>query len=389
MVTLNKKMRQLKEKMNEKTAEAKALLSAESNDVDGANALLDEVEQLEKEFNTEKRLLEIEQKNAEQGASKQLEMKQKADSVEKFAEVIRGLVRKDPTVTAMTEGVNANGGYTVPEDIRYEIEHFKEAEFSFEKYISKENVSTNKGRRTFQTKTTVTGFTEVSEGGVIPEAQKPTFTPIEYNITDKAGFIALTNDLLNDSAANLKSFIVDWFGKQRKATINNKVLYKLTNGVTPTAVTDLKGLKKLINTGVGSAYDCKIFTNDDGMDWLDSLEDSQHRPLLTPVPSEAGKMQLCIGGKVREVVVVPNSVWASTTGANNSTVAPFIVGELTEAIKMFDRQNLEVMFSNTAAVEGFNAFVQTGTLARGVIRNDFVKQDAAAYKYATVTIAAS
>lgn len=389
MVTLNKKMRQLKEKMNEKTAEAKALLSAESNDVDGANALLDEVEQLEKEFNTEKRLLEIEQKNAEQGASKQLEMKQKADSVEKFAEVIRGLVRKDPTVTAMTEGVNANGGYTVPEDIRYEIEHFKEAEFSFEKYISKENVSTNKGRRTFQAKTTVTGFTEVSEGGVIPEAQKPTFTPIEYNITDKAGFIALTNDLLNDSAANLKSFIVDWFGKQRKATINNKVLYKLTNGVTPTAVTDLKGLKKLINTGVGSAYDSKIFTNDDGMDWLDSLEDSQHRPLLTPVPSEAGKMQLCIGGKVREVVVVPNSVWASTTGANNSTVAPFIVGELTEAIKMFDRQSLEVMFSNTAAVEGFNAFVQTGTLARGVIRNDFVKQDAAAYKYATVTIAAS
>ncbi len=388
MVTLNKKMRQLKEKMNEKTAEAKALLSADSNDVDGANALLDEVEQLEKEFNTEKRLLEIEQKNAEQGASKQLEVKQKADSVEKFAEVIRGLVRKDP-VTAMTEGVNANGGYTVPEDIRYEIEHFKEAEFSFEKYISKENVSTNKGRRTFQAKTTVTGFTEVSEGGVIPEAQKPTFTPIEYNITDKAGFIALTNDLLNDSAANLKSFIVDWLGKQRKATINNKVLYKLTNGVTPTAVTDLKGLKKLINTGVGSAYDSKIFTNDDGMDWLDSLEDTQHRPLLTPVPSEAGKMQLCIGGKVREVVVVPNSVWASTTGANNSTVAPFIVGELTEAIKMFDRQNLEVTFSNTAAVEGFNAFVQTGTLARGVIRNDFVKQDAAAYKYATVTIAAS
>lgn len=388
MVTLNKKMRQLKEKMNEKTAEAKALLSAESNDVDGANALLDEVEQLEKEFNTEKRLLEIEQKNAERGASKQLEVKQKEDSVEKFAEVIRGLVRKDP-VTAMTEGVNANGGYTVPEDIRYEIEHFKEAEFSFEKYISKENVSTNKGRRTFQAKTTVTGFTEVSEGGVIPEAQKPTFTPIEYNITDKAGFIALTNDLLNDSAANLKNFIVDWFGKQRKATINNKVLYKLTNGVTPTAVTDLKGLKKLINTGVGSAYDSKIFTNDDGMDWLDSLEDSQHRPLLTPVPSEAGKMQLCIGGKVREVVVVPNSVWASTTGANNSTVAPFIVGELTEAIKMFDRQDLEVMFSNTAAVEGFNAFVQTGTLARGVIRNDFVKQDAAAYKYATVTIAAS
>ena len=389
MVTLNKKMRRIKEAIADKTEQAKSYLDGESKDVDKATALLDEVDELKKEYTAEEKLFRLEQEEAESKSGKQIEEKKQLNSTEKFASVIRGLVRKDPSVTAMTEGVNANGGYTVPEDIRYEIEHFKEAEFSFEKYISKENVSTNKGRRTFQAKTTVTGFTEVSEGGVIPEAQKPTFTPIEYNITDKAGFIALTNDLLNDSAANLKSFIVDWFGKQRKATINNKVLYKLTNGVTPTAVTDLKGLKKLINTGVGSAYDCKIFTNDDGMDWLDSLEDSQHRPLLTPVPSEAGKMQLCIGGKVREVVVVPNSVWASTTGANNSTVAPFIVGELTEAIKMFDRQNLEVMFSNTAAVEGFNAFVQTGTLARGVIRNDFVKQDAAAYKYATVTIAAS
>ena len=98
---------------------------------------------------------------------------------------------------------------------------------------------------------------------------------------------------------------------------------------------------------------------------------------------------MCSSDLIREVVPVPNSVWASTAGANNSTVVPFIVGELTEAIKMFDRQNLEVMFSNTAAVTGFNAFEQNGTLARGVIRNDFVKQDAAAYKYATVTIAAS
>ena len=99
-------------------------------------------------------------------------------------------------------------------------------------------------------------------------------------------------------------------------------------------------------------------------------------------------MQVCIGGKVREVVVVPNSVWASTAGANSSTVIPFIVGELTEAIKMFDRQKLEIAVSDTAAVDGFNAFAKNGALIRGIIRNDFVKQDADAYKYATVTVTA-
>lgn len=386
---MNKKIRDMKMKIAAKVAEAKGFLDGENKDVEKATAILDEVESLKKELAALERAFALEEKEAESKAEKQLGEKKEQDVTEKFASVIRGMVRKDGTVTPMTEGVNANGGYTVPQDIQTEIRHFKEAEFSFEKYISKEIVTTNSGRRTFQAKATCTGFTEVNEAGATPAIAAPTYTPISYTITDKAGFIPLTKDLVNDSSANLRAEIVKWFGRQRTATINNKVLYKLTNGVTPIAVTDLKGLKKLVNVTIGSAYDCKIFTNDDGLNWLDSLEDTQHRPLLTPVPNEQGKMQLCIGGKIREVVPVPNSVWASTSGSNNSTVIPFIVGELTEAIKMFDRQALEIAVSDTAAVTGFNAFEQNGVLMKGVLRNDFVKQDADAYKVATVTVTAS
>ena len=385
---MNKKIRDMKMKIAAKVAEAKGFLDGENKDVEKATAILDEVEGLKKELVALERAFALEEKEAESKAEKQLGEKKEQDVTEKFASVIRGMVRKDGTVTPMTEGVNANGGYTVPQDIQTEIRHFKEAEFSFEKYISKETVTTNSGRRTFQAKATCTGFTEVNEAGATPAIAAPTYTPISYTITDKAGFIPLTKDLINDSSANLRAEIVRWFGRQRTATINNKVLNKLTNGVTPTAITDLKGLKKLVNVTLGSAYDCKIFTNDDGLNWLDSLEDTQHRPLLTPVPNEQGKMQLCIGGKIREVVPVPNSVWASASGANSSTVIPFIVGELSEAIKMFDRQALEIAVSDTAAVTGFNAFEQNGVLMKGVLRNDFVKQDADAYKYAKVTVTA-
>lgn len=385
---MNKKIRDMKMKIAAKVAEAKGFLDGENKDVEKATAILDEVEGLKKELAALERAFALEEKEAESKAEKQLGEKKEQDVTEKFASVIRGMVRKDGTVTPMTEGVNANGGYTVPQDIQTEIRHFKEAEFSFEKYISKETVTTNSGRRTFQAKATCTGFTEVNEAGATPAIAAPTYTPISYTITDKAGCIPLTKDLINDSSANLRAEIVRWFGRQRTATINNKVLNKLTNGVTPTAITDLKGLKKLVNVTLGSAYDCKIFTNDDGLNWLDSLEDAQHRPLLTPVPNEQGKMQLCIGGKIREVVPVPNSVWASASGANSSTVIPFIVGELSEAIKMFDRQALEIAVSDTAAVTGFNAFEQNGVLMKGVLRNDFVKQDADAYKYAKVTVTA-
>lgn len=385
---MNKKIRDMKMKIAAKVAEAKGFLDGENKDVEKATTILDEVESLKKELAALERAFALEEKEAESKAEKQLGEKEEQDVTEKFASVIRGMVRKDGTVTPMTEGVNANGGYTVPQDIQTEILHFKETDFSFEKYISKETVTTNSGRRTFQAKATCTGFTEVNEAGATPAIASPTYLPISYTITDKAGFIPLTKDLINDSSANLRAEIVRWFGRQRTATINNKVLNKLTNGVTPTAITDLKGLKKLVNVTLGSAYDCKIFTNDDGLNWLDSLEDTQHRPLLTPVPNEQGKMQLCIGGKIREVVPVPNSVWASASGANSSTVIPFIVGELSEAIKMFDRQALEIAVSDTAAVTGFNAFEQNGVLMKGVLRNDFVKQDADAYKYATVTVTA-
>lgn len=386
---INKKMRQLKEQMNQKTAQAKAFLAdGEGKDVEKATALLGEVDELQKEYDAEEKLFKLEQTAAEEKSKKQFEKKHEANSVEKFADTIRGMVRKDGTVTPMTEGVNASGGYTVPEDIRTEIEHFKENDFSFESYISKENVATNKGRRTYESKTNVTPFVEFAEEEEVPESDKPTYIPVNYEITDKGGFIPLTKDLINDSSTNLKSELVRWFGRKRRATINYNVLSKLTTGVTPTAFTDLKGLKKLVNVTVGSAYDVKIFTNDDGINWLDCLEDEEGRSLLNPVPSDPKKMQLNIGGKVREVVAVPNSVLASAAGSGNSTVIPFIIGELSEAVKMFDRQQLEITISDSASVPGFNAFAQNGVLMRGVVRNDFEKLDTRAYAYATVTVTA-
>ena len=389
MVTLNKKMKQLREQINNKTVLAKSFLEdGENKDVDKAAQLLDEVDALEKEYTAEERLFKHEQQEAQELSDKQFKEKEKSDSTEKFATVVRGMVRKDPAVTAMTEGVNADGGYTVPEDIRTEIEHFKENDFSFESYISKENVATNKGRRTYESKTNVTPFVEFAEGEEVPESDKPTYIPVNYEITDKGGFIPLTKDLINDSSTNLKSELVRWFGRKRRATINYNVLSKLTTGVTPTAFTDLKGLKKLVNVTVGSAYDVKIFTNDDGINWLDCLEDEEGRSLLNPVPSDPKKMQLNIGGKVREVVAVPNSVLASAAGSGNSTVIPFIIGELSEAVKMFDRQQLEITISDSASVPGFNAFAQNGVLMRGVVRNDFEKLDTSAYAYATVTVTA-
>ena len=57
---MNKKMREILSKIQEKTVQAKAFMDGENKDVEKANALMDEVDALQKEYETEKRLFEAE-----------------------------------------------------------------------------------------------------------------------------------------------------------------------------------------------------------------------------------------------------------------------------------------------------------------------------------------
>ena len=57
---MNKRMRELKEKMDAKVAEARSLLDGENKDVEKSTKLMNEVDDLKKEFDLEKRLFENE-----------------------------------------------------------------------------------------------------------------------------------------------------------------------------------------------------------------------------------------------------------------------------------------------------------------------------------------
>ena len=178
--------------------------------------------------------------------------------------------------------MNDDGGYTVPEDIQTKINQYKTADFSFEDYIDKETVTTPKGSRIYQKKTDVTGFSKVDEGSDFAEIAEPKFEKQTFEITDKGGVLAVTNSLLRDTAENIENVIVEWFAKNRRATINNDVLALLATKAK-TDITDVvKGLKKAVNVTLGAAYadTSKIYTNDDGVDLLDNLVDTNGLSLI-------------------------------------------------------------------------------------------------------------
>lgn len=278
----------------------------------------------------------------------------------------------------MNEGTAADGGYTVPEDIQTKINEFKEAQFSLKSLVSVEKVSTYTGRRTYKTKGLNTGFTAVGEGTAIGEATAPKFEKVDYTIKKYGGYLPVTNELLADSDANITNFVTKWLADESVATENAQIIAAIKAGFTETALADLDAIKSAVNVTIGSAYDSIIVTNDDGLNYLDTLKDANKRYVLTPDAQNPMQMVLACGARRIPVKVVPNAILKTTEGDSGKSKIPFFIGDMAEAIEFFDREQLSVKSSDVAAVTGVNAFEDDMTLFRGIIRFDAVKKDGSA-----------
>ena len=168
--------------------------------------------------------------------------------------------------------------------------------------------------------------------------------------------------------------MTEWLAEEGVATENAQILAKI-NEKDATALAGIKDIKKAVNVTLAAfAGSVRIVTNSDGLQYLDTLEDGNKRPLLSPDPVKPMEMYLSVGVRRIPVTVVPNEVMPSGEGNK----IPFIIGDLREYMKQFDRKQLTLMTSNVAAVTDFNAFEEDMTLIRAIMRADWVVNDDAA-----------
>ena len=381
---MNKVMREILAKIQDKTLEAKSLMEGENKDVEKANAIMDEVDALNREYETEKRLFEAEKMTGTQGAITPVEdpakeKEKKVDSTVSFAKAVRSIVAgkymQETPVGEDEEGdpIGSTASYTVPEDILTRVEHYKDVDYALEKDIDVVPVKTNKGARTYQKKTTPNIFVDIDENGVISEEIKaPEFERVPYIIQDRAGFMPVSNDLIHDSDANIMGIVTEWLGLADVNTTNAHIL-RLIGGKPGVNLKDIDGIKTALNVTLGQAYKAgaKIYTNDDGLNYLDTLKDTTGRPLLNPDPTDSAKMSLRCGTTVLPIKVLPNKVFYTPESGN----VPFIIGNLYDYVRKYDRQKLTIDASTTASLGSFNAFAQNMTLLRAIVRNDFRVKD--------------
>ena len=376
---MNKKMRELLAKIESKQALAKEYTEGENKDLAKAKEILDEIDKLQEEYEVEKRLFENEKESAklneedvakiEKNIADKKEDKEEEDSVQKFAKQIRNIAK------GLNEGTPADGGYTVPEDISTMVEERREAKASLIDLVSVETVSTNKGSRTFKKRSQQTGFTKVGEGGKITSTSTPKFERMDYVISKYAGYLPITNELLEDTDANIVNIIVEWLGDESRVT-RNKIILDLIKTQDEVELDGLDDIKKVLNVTLGSAFKSTsvIVTNDDGLQYLDTLKDNDGKYLLQPNPANPMEMRLAAGATTVPVKVIPNADLATT-----SNKIPFIIGDLKEGIRFFDRKQLTINTSNVAAIGDLNAFEEDLTLFRGIEREDCKIRDEEAF----------
>lgn len=278
----------------------------------------------------------------------------------------------------ISEHVDEDGGFAVPEDIQTKINKRLKDTTDLFNLVDSEKVFTRKGQRTYEKRSEQTPLTNLDEYGTIQEVDNPKLERMSFDLHDFAGLMTIPNDLLKFADKELENYLIDWLVEKVRITRNIKILYgtgtsndvqgimtsSKYKAVTLPATAGLKDFKKCKNVDLLNVFKptAKWIVNQDGFNYLDTLEDKQGRPYLQPDPKQPTQY-LFLGLPVVELL--------NTILKTEEDNIPILLGDLKEAYKYFYDDKYELLTTNIGA----GAFETNTTKARVITRLDGSEKD--------------
>lgn len=208
-------------------------------------------------------------------------------------------------------------------------------------------------------------MTSVAELAKNPALANPEFTKVNYEIETYRGYIPVSQESLDDSDIDLGGLVAESIQHQSLNTSNAEIAKKLQTATAKT-VTDIDGLKDIVNVTIDPAYNVKFIASQSFFNELDKMKDNDGRYLLQQDVTVASGYKL-LG---REVVVMADDVIGTAAG---NKVA--FVGDPSLFVKFFDRQQASVRWVDNDVY---------GQLLAGFVRFDVEVADTAAGFYVTL-----
>nr|WP_303244228.1 phage major capsid protein [uncultured Cellulosilyticum sp.] len=352
---MSKQLREMLNSIATKKATAKALVA--ENKVEEAKTAMAELKELQAKAEMLAELEEDDDDEIEDKVNnkkvKELKDKTKMSVANAFVQCVKAMAKRQAapveamevldSVTHMTEGVDEDGGLTVPQDIQTKVKELRRGQDALEELVNIESVSTLSGSRVIEKNADETPWDNVDEEADFPEVQGPQFEKIAYKVKKKGGVLKLTKELLSDTAENIMTYLYRWIAKKSKVTRNFIILKAVADNFGSAKTIDgLDALKKVFNIELDPALalDAKVVTNQDGFNWLDTLKDTDGKYVLQPNPTDATKKLLF--GRY-EVIVLSNKTLKTA-----SDKAPIYCGNFKEALTLFDREYMTIETSDQA-----------------------------------------
>lgn len=375
---MNKKLIELRRNLTAKLKEARELI--DEGKIEEGQKATKEAQEIKDQIVLEEQMVELEDTIKDDNKIVDVEDRSTKKKVESRTALVHYLQGKKLTaeertllVETTTPGEGQNSmAVIVPQDIYTEINELKRQYKSLKQYTDVQSTGTNSGSFVFEPGDSIEPFVDVDEGTEIGELTSPNLRQQKFAITDKGGILPISNTLLSDETGGLMKYIMKWIARKSTVTDNVKILSVLNgHGIkikasTPDEVKSAMNTKldpELLSTAV-------IITNQNGFDIMDNWKDAVGRPILQDHPTEKTKKTL--GGVTIEV-------FANRTIKDVDGASPVYIGNLEEAIKFMDREQLAIAVSTEAG------FTKNLTLVRALQRDDVEPKDLEAYLNISLT----
>ncbi len=323
----------------------------------------DKTELLEKKSKLEGEIAELEDELEELKAKEPNNNKRGENNMDKLEtrEQIQEYVRSKQ----IREGFKVvDGGVLVPEEI---LSPYRKPEdvIDLSKLVSKVKVNTGAGTYPIIKKSDGR-MVSVAELEKNPELAKPKIEDIPFKIETYRGYIAASQEVIDDADFDVTGLIAEDIAGQELNTMNDAIAAVLKTA-TPKAVTGLDGLKKVFNVDLKRVYNAKAVISASLYNELDTTKDANGRYLLQDdITVESGKR---LFGK--EVVILDDDV----IGAAAGDLVGFI-GDPKAFATLFDRKRTSVKWVDNEIY---------GQLLAGYVRFDVKAIDMDAGFYVTYT----
>lgn len=296
--------------------------------------------------------------------------------VKDFVNMVRNPMAFMNTVSSNTDngsdGNDSAAGLTIPQDIRTAINTLVLQYDSLQQYVRVENVTTSNGSRVYEKWTDVTPLKVMdAEDGKIPDLDNPRLTIIKYLIKRYAGIITATNTLLKDTAENILAWLSSWIAKKVVVTRNNAIIGLMGSVPKKSTIANFDDVITMINTAVDPAIiaTSKLYTNQSGLNKLALVKTAEGKYLLEPDPTKPNTYIV----KGKQVVVIADR-WLPSGGTASAPLYPLYYGDMSQAITLFDRENMSLLPTNIGA----GAFETDTTKIRVIDRFDVQSTDSEA-----------